>query len=246
MSYERFDKQVAVITGAAQGLGAAIARFLSERGAAVHLLDMNGAKLSETALKIGAGATSHVLDVTNEAELAKVRDKVLVGSGGKIDILINNAGIYPFENTQAITSESWDRVFNVNTKSTFLASRVFMEPMKTQNAGRIVFIASTDSYIPKPLYPHYAASKAAVRSLVKTFALELAPHNILVNGVSPGSIATDRAKEQGWLPRAIARIPLGRAATPEQIAEIVLFLASARNEFITGETIIASGGEIMD
>jgi 3-oxoacyl-[acyl-carrier protein] reductase len=244
MTFERFDNQVAVVTGAAQGLGAAISQLLVLRGAFVHLLDIDRDRLQATAAKLGPRARAHVTDVTREADILAARDAILAESG-RSDILINNAGIYPFETTAEITEASWDRVFDTNLKSVFFTTRAFMNAMAAQQYGRIVCISSTDSYIPKPLYPHYAASKAAVRSLVKTFALELAGKGVLVNGVSPGSIATERAQEQGWLPRAIQRIPIGNAASPEQIAEVVAFLASGRNQFMTGETVVASGGEIM-
>jgi 3-oxoacyl-[acyl-carrier protein] reductase len=244
MTFERFDDQIAVVTGAAQGLGAAISRLFVSRGAFVHLLDFDREKLQTTASQLGACATAHFADVTREAEILAARDAILAQSG-RVDILVNNAGIYPFEATADITEASWDRVFDTNLKSVFFTTRAFMPAMAERRYGRVICISSTDSYIPKPLYPHYAASKAAVRSLVKTFALELAGKGILVNGVSPGSIATERAQEQGWLPRAIQRIPLGHAASPDQIAEVVAFLASGRNEFMTGETVVASGGEIM-
>ncbi|HWA41650.1 MAG TPA: SDR family oxidoreductase [Hypericibacter adhaerens] len=244
MTFERFDNQVAVVTGAAQGLGAAISQLFVSRGAFVHLLDLDRERLQATTAKLGPQARAHVADVTREADILATRDAILAQSG-RCDILVNNAGIYPFEGTMEITEASWDRMFDTNLKSVFFTTRAFMGAMAAQNYGRVVCISSTDSYIPKPLYPHYAASKAAIRSLVKTFALELAGKGVLVNGVSPGSIATERAREQGWLPRAIQRIPVGRAATPEQIAEVVAFLASQRNQFMTGETVVASGGEIM-
>ena len=111
--------------------------------------------------------------------------------------------------------------------------------------GRIVSIVTNDIYIAKPTLPHYAASKAAVASLIKTFAVELAPHQVLCNGVSPGAVATERAKSQSWLAERIPHIPVRRAAEPEDLAEVVLFLASPRNRFIVGETVIANGGFTM-
>lgn len=239
-----FEGRRAAVTGAAQGLGAAVCRMLVEQGALVHGGDIDEGPLAATAGKLGKAFTGHRLDVTEEASILAWRDAVL--ADGPLDILVNCAGIYPFEGTREITVEGWDRMFAVNCRGTFLVTRAFMDAIGESPHGRIVMIASTDSYIPKPLYPHYAASKAAVRSLVKTFALELAPRNVLVNGVSPGAIAVERAIRDGWIDRCIPRIPLGRAAEPEDIADVVLFLASDRNRFMTGETVMASGGEIMD
>jgi len=111
--------------------------------------------------------------------------------------------------------------------------------------GRTVNVASIDAYRPKPTLPHYAAAKAVVVSLTKSVAEALAPHEVLVNAVSPGGIATEAAKAQSWLKESLSRIPVRRAAEPEDIAEVVAFLASPANRFVTSESIIASGGELM-
>lgn len=240
-----FDDKIAVVTGGAQGLGKAIVQLFVARGAFVHVIDTNPDELSKLVSTLAHRVDGHVADVSNESEISDVRDKI-VETSGRVDVLVNNAGIYPFEGIREITVESWDRMFEVNLKGMFLVTRVFADDLIACGNARVVCIASTDSYIPRPLYPHYAASKAGVRSLVKTFALELAPFGVLVNGVSPASIATENAHAEGWLPRAIKRVPLGRAAEPEDIAEVVAFLACSANRFVCGETIVASGGEIMD
>jgi len=244
MDEDRFDGRVAAVTGAAQGLGAAICTMLAARGARVFGGDIDEGPLAETARRIGPAFTGDRLDVTDEGSILAWRDAVMA-QAGRVDVLVSCAGIYPFEGTREITVEGWDRMFAVNCRGTFLVARAFMDALAGSDRGRMVMIASTDSYIPKPLYPHYAASKAAVRSLVQTFALELAPAGVLVNAVSPGAIAVERAHRDGWLARCIPRIPLGRTAEPDDIAEVVLFLASGRNRFMTGETVVASGGEIM-
>ncbi len=136
-------------------------------------------------------------------------------------------------------------MFAINARGPFLAMRAFMDPMIEAGYGRMVSIVTTDSYIAKLNMPHYSASKAALLNIIKTYALELAPHNVLVNGVSPGAVATERAKSEGWLTKSIPNIPLQRAAEPEDIAEVVAFLASPANRFVTGETVIASGGAVM-
>ena len=241
-----FDDQVAVVTGAAQGLGFAITRLLVERGARVAMLDVDSNALASSAESLGG--SNHALaistDVTNEAAIQEACKKVH-SEFGKVDILVNNAGIYPHATLSEISIADWDKVFDVNVKSAFLAMRTFMDGMIEQKYGRMVSIVTVDSYIAKPTMPHYAASKAALGNLIKTFAHELAPHGILVNGVSPGAIATERAKSQSWLAKRIKQIPVGHAAEPEDIAEVVLFLASGRNRFIAGETVVASGGAVM-
>ena len=241
-----FTDQVTVVTGAAHGLGFAIAKLLCERGAKTCLLDIDAEQVLASATSLGD--PSRVLgiecDVTDEAALKRARDTI-TEQFSSVDILINNAGIYPHATFREIEIAEWDKVFDVNTKSMFLATRTFCDLMAAKGYGRVVSIVTSDAYIPKPTMPHYAASKAAVANLVKTFALELAPSQVLVNGVSPGAIATERAKSQSWLKERIKQIPLGRAAEPEDIAEVVAFLASSRNRFITGETVIASGGLTM-
>ena len=241
-----FDNQVAVVTGGAQGLGFAITQLLIERGARVAMLDVDAQRLESSAklLESTNRALAVTADVTDESAVENACKQV-TGEFGKVDILINNAGIYPHATLSEITVAEWDKVFDVNVKSAFLAMRAFMHGMMERKYGRMVSVVTVDSYIAKPTMPHYASSKAALGNLIKTFAHELAPHGILVNGVSPGAIATERAKSQSWLAKRIKQIPVGHAAEPEDIAEVVLFLASSRNRFIAGETIVASGGALM-
>ena len=244
MTSQDLAGQVAAVTGAAQGIGLAIARCLHGRGATVWLLDVDRPAAEAAAAGLGTRARSAAVDITREDSL-EAACAAIMERDGRVDILINNAGVYPAGTLREITVEAWDRVFAINCKGVFLASRVFMEPMIAAGYGRMVSIVTVDAYIPKPNMPHYAASKAAVLSLVKTFAQELGPHGILVNGVSPGPVATERAKSEGWLAKHIPNIPIGRAGEPEDIAEVVAFLASPANRFITGETVVASGGMTM-
>lgn len=244
MAKGELDGQVAAVTGAAAGIGNAIAGLFAAHGARACLLDIDGGAAEAAAERLGGDAVAVQADVTDEASVIAARDRI-VETCGRVDILVNNAGIYPHDSLDDMTVASWDRVFDVNAKSVFLATRAFGDPMRKAGYGRIVSIVTVDAYIPKPTMAHYAASKAAVASLIKTFALEFAPDGVLVNGVSPGAVATERAKSEDWLPKRIREIPLGRAAEPEDIGEIVLFLASPRNRFVVGETIVASGGAVM-
>ena len=247
MSDGRFDGQVAVVTGGAQGIGLAISHLLAERGATVCILDLDeglAAKTAKALGEVGPEGGAYFGDVTDEATLIAARDKILADHG-HVEVLVNNAGVYPHATIRELTVEIWDQMFDVNAKGVLLATRTFMDPMIEKRYGRIVSIVTNDAYIAKPTTPAYAASKAAVLSLIKTFALELAPHQVLCNGVSPGAVATEKTRTAKWLVEKTPLIPLRRPATPEDMAEYVAFLASNRNRFMTGETIIANGGWSM-
>lgn len=242
-----FANQVAVVTGAARGLGLAIATLLATRGATVVIIDRDAAALEVAANKLrssGFAIDAVVADVTDETALRALAAAVKRDHGGP-DVLINNAGGWRYGDIREISNVDWEWTFAVNLKSVFLTSRAFIDTMIERRSGRIVNVASTDAYVAKPALMHYAAAKAGVVSLTRSLALELAPHNILVTGVSPGAIATETAKAQDWLQKRIASIPLGRAAEPEDIAEVVAFLASQRNRFIVGETVVVNGGMYM-
>lgn len=245
---QEFADRIGVVTGAAGGLGKAVSRLLVDRGATLFLVDMDRQALEafETDLK-GRGAPVHaaVMDIANEDEALALRDRIAAETGGRLDFLINNAGGWRYGRAREITMTDWDWTFRTNVTGTFLMSRTLMGLMTGQRYGRIVNVASADAYRAKPTLPHYAAAKAAVVSLTKSLAEELAPDQVLVNAVSPGAIATEVAKQQGWLPERIKSIPLGRAAEPEDIAEVILFLASSRNRFMVGETVMATGGLLM-
>ena len=239
-----FMDQVAVVTGAARGLGRAISGLLFERGACVVMLDLNAEGVAAAAKSLdpsGARAIGIGADVAQDADMARVR-AMIEARGGRLDILINNAGGWRYGSLKEISIEDWNWTFDVNLKTTFVATRNLMDLMIARRYGRIVNVASADAYRAKVKLPHYAAAKAGVVSLTRSIAEELAPHGILVNGVSPGAIATETAKSQSWLAERIKSIPLGRAAEPEDIAEAILFLASARNRFVVGETMLVNGG----
>jgi NAD(P)-dependent dehydrogenase (short-subunit alcohol dehydrogenase family) len=242
-----FDGQVALVTGAAQGLGRSIATLLARRGAAVYLADLNGPGVEAVAADLRAqqlSATASCTDMADEPAVLALRDRI-AAEAGRLDVLINNAGGWRYETIREVTAANWDWTFRVNLLSVFVASRACMDMMIARRYGRIVNIASTDAYRPKPTLPAYAAAKAAIVSLTRTFAEDLAPHEVLVNAVSPGAMATETAKAQSWLAQRIPTIPVRRAAEPEDIAELVAFLASSRNRYVVGESVIANGGALM-
>ena len=243
---QEFEGQVAVVTGAAGGIGRAIAGLFLRRGARVAVLDIDekGLAEAERGLEGGERLLCVRADVSDKGALREARKRIL-GRFAQADILVNNTGIYPYLSLSDMSAEEWDRVFATNTRSVMLATQTFMPDMIDRRYGRVVCIVTEDAYVAKPRLAHYAASKAAVASLIKSFALELAPHGVFVNGVSPGAVATERAKNMDWFAPRIAQIPCGYAAEPEDIAEVVLFLASRRNRYIVGETVIANGGTAM-
>lgn len=246
-STSELSGQMALVTGAGRGLGRAIATRLAQAGAGVHMVDRDrGAVETAAAAIAGQGLTvfPHEADVTDEESLSRLRAAV-TRTAERLDILVNNAGGWRHARYNEITVEDWRWTFDTNVLSVLLCSRRFADLMIARRYGRIVNIASVDAHTAKPTLPHYAAAKAAVVSLTKSLAEELAPHQVLVNAVSPGGIATEAAKAQSWLAQSIPKIPVRRAAEPEDIAEVVAFLASPRNRFVVGETVIASGGALM-
>jgi 3-oxoacyl-[acyl-carrier protein] reductase len=243
-----FAGQTAVVTGAAQGLGFSVARLLASRGAAVAMVDLNGDKVADAAARLRAeGLAAHALglDASDPVCLKDLRGDIERRWDGRLDVLINNAGGWRYATAAEVTPADWDWTFRVNAATMFFTTQALMDLMVARRYGRIVNVASADAYRPKVKLPHYAAAKAAVVSLTKSLAEELAPHEVLVNGVSPGAILTETAKSQDWLKDRIKQIPVKRAAEPEDIGEAILFLASARNRFVVGETVIVSGGLLM-
>ena len=238
-----FEGRVVLVTGAATGLGSTIAQEFHARGALTAMVDQS----NEVKEKASALGSSRVLgltaDLTVRKEVEAVREEILLACG-PIDTVVNNVGKYTPVAISDITEDEFDDLIAINLKTVFLVTQCFMKDLLEREFGRVVNIASSDAYIPKVTNAHYAAAKAGVVSLTKTFAAELAPH-VLVNGVSPGPISTETAQSQGWLQNAIKKNPLGRAAEPSDIAEVVLFLASEKNRFINGETVIVNGGATM-
>jgi 3-oxoacyl-[acyl-carrier protein] reductase len=245
--------QRVVIVGGASGLGLSVAKLMLADGAeSIALIDKNGPLLDETvgALKTqGHQVFGAVGDITRKGSAQEVFTKALQALG-RVDCLINSAAIYPRRPILEISDDEWDLENAVNIKGTYHMMVAAIEHMRGRPkvephvAGRIVNITSVDAFKAHPQNAHYAATKAAVVSLTRSFAQEVARDGILVNSVAPAGFATDKAKKAGFLGELAAANPLGRAAEPEEIAQWVVMMASARNTYATGENVIVSGGYI--
>jgi 2-hydroxycyclohexanecarboxyl-CoA dehydrogenase len=246
--------RVAVVTGAASGMGLAIARHLAARGERVAVLDLQGGAAMRAAEELrGTGARSMAaeVDVTDraavDAALGKVRAEL-----GPVAIMVTSAGLDAFDPFAEITPEKWNHVLAVNLTGTFHCLQVALPDMLAARWGRMVTISSSSGQSGAPRMAHYVAAKAGVIGLTKTLALELAPHGITVNCVPPGVIDTPmlrRASAAGSLPpvETIAKhaIPVRRLGTPDEIAAACAFLCSDDAGFITGQVIGVNGGMVL-
>jgi 3-oxoacyl-[acyl-carrier protein] reductase len=238
--------QSALVTGAARGLGRAIALSLAGAGANVACIDINTETLAETVGAIrSAGGTAEPMacDVTDSSRVDEVVEAVVKLWGG-LNILVNNAGITRDNMILRMKDEQWDAVLNINLKGTFLFSRAAARPMMKARRGRIINIASVSGLMGNPGQANYSASKAGVIGLTRTISRELAGRNITVNAVAPGFIATDMTSALGEeiLQEIRKEIPLGRLGDPQDVADAVLYLASDAASFITGLVLTVDGG----
>ena len=250
----------AIVTGGAMGIGQAICFRLAEAGAAVMVTDIDLDAAGQTVERIksrGGKAEAMYADVTSPVD-AEESVKASVESFGRLDILVNNAGIYPTSAALQISEEMWERVLNTNLKGLFFYSLAAAQQMiRSGQGGKIVNIASMGALHPMGNMSHYDASKAAVVALTRSLALEFASHSILINAVAPGAIMTTGGKAkiadlQGRsksieedVASLTARIPMGRAGKPDDIAKVVLFLASAAADYMTGSVVIVDGGYLL-
>lgn len=247
----KLDGKVAIVTGAAGGIGQAICQTLTREGAAVVALDIDLSrcqKLVQEIEKSGGQALAIQTDVTNKADITRMVDTVMQ-KWGRIDILVNNAGIISFGPVAELAEEEWDRVLRINLKSVFLCSQAVMGAMKKQKSGKIVNMGSLAGKVGGIVVSSaYAASKAGVMCLTLSLAKELAPFNVNVNALAPGPVDTEmtRAFPPGALDQTIQQTPLKRQATPQDIANVVLFLVTEDSRHITGEVIDVNGGILMD
>jgi 3-oxoacyl-[acyl-carrier protein] reductase len=243
------DGKTAIVTGAARGIGRAIAEELARNGADLALCDLNADWLADTAEAVkalGAEVSCVSVDVSNGEDVTKAVAEI-TKSMGSVDILINNAGITKDGLMMRMSEADWDAVLSVNLKGTFLFTKAVSRPMMKQRSGAIVNIASIIGLIGNAGQCNYAASKAGVIALTKSTAKELAARNIRVNAVAPGFI---ESKMTEVLPEEVTQkmmdqIPMKRFGKPEDIARTVLFLATEASSYITGQVLTISGGMVM-
>lgn len=244
----KLKDKVALVTGAGQGIGRGIALALAREGAKVVVSDITD-KAKEVAKEIesfGSEALAVKADVRNSKE-TKEMVKTAIDKFGRIDILVNNAGIYPFKSLVDMEEEDWDKVLGVNLKGVFNCTKAVLPKMIEQKSGVIINISSiAGAVVGYSNLAHYSASKAGMVGFTKAAALELAQYGIRVNAIAPGAIETPGTKVLGEALKQVEQtVPLKRVGQPEDIANLVVFLASEASSYITGQLIIADGGYVI-
>ena len=244
----RLEGKVALISGGARGMGAAEARFFAREGARVavgDLLEEEGARLESEIAEAGGDCIFIRLDVTSEESWANAVE-LTVSRYGRLDVLVNNAGVYQKARVEDTTLAGWDRVMAINAAGPFLGTKAAVPAMRDSGGGSIVNISSTAGLVGSLHSTAYTASKGAVRLLTKATAVQYAGDGIRANSVHPGPIDTDMLAAVYSDPEErrlrVSRIPMGREGTVEEVAYGVLFLASDESSFMTGSELVIDGG----
>lgn len=242
----RLDGKIALVIGAARGIGRGVADRFAEEGARLVLADTIVEGGEATARELGAAFVKTDISSLAETEAAVA---VALERHGRLDIIVQNAGIYPWQLIEDTSPEDWDRVMAVNLRGTFNAARAALPPMKQQRYGRMLFTSSiTGPHVTSPGHGHYSATKAGINGFIRSAALEFCGYGITVNGVEPGNIMTEAVKEHrdaafiGMMERSI---PLGRLGSPRDVANAFLYLASDDASYVTGTTIVVDGGQLL-
>jgi 3-oxoacyl-[acyl-carrier protein] reductase len=247
---QRLDGRVAVVTGAASGVGLGIAEVLAQEGAQVVVVDLAaapGERGAESLRASGYDALAVAADVVDRAAVDAMAARVLEHYG-RIDIVAANAGIYPAVAIAAMTDSDWDRVMDINVKGALHTIQACLPAMRERNYGRIVLTSSiTGPIVGAPELAHYAASKAAILGLMRSAALELVGAGITVNAVQPGNVRTPGIEAFGseFIADMVKAIPMKRLAEPADVGWAVRFLASEEAGYITGQTIVIDGGQVL-
>jgi 3-oxoacyl-[acyl-carrier protein] reductase len=246
-----FKNRVALITGATRGIGKGIARTFANLGADVVLVSRDVAAGEKASAELHAGTGADVTfcsgDVTQSASMQNAA-AIAAGKYGRIDILCANAGIFPSTPLVDLTLAEWDKVFNVNVRGTLVSVQACLPFLRRSDAGRIIITSSiTGPVTGFPGWCHYGASKAAQLGFIRTAALELSRYGITINAILPGNIETEGLADLGeeYRQQMISSVPLKRLGTPADIGFVASFFASPHAGFITGQTLIVDGGQVL-
>jgi len=249
-SPQRLIGRSALVVGGARGIGGAIARRFAAEGARVVVADTEVAAGTAFAASLGGPDKARFVetDISQKADAERAVAEAVTHFGG-IDIVVQNAGIYPWTLIENIEPDEWDAVMGVNLRGTYLVARAALPAMKAKGYGRMIFTSSiTGPRVTSPGHGHYSASKAGINGFIKAAALEFAGYGITVNGIEPGNILTEGMKagrSAAFIKGMEDSIPLGRLGTPDDIANAALFLASDESSYITGTTIVVDGGQTL-
>jgi len=246
------NNQVALITGGSRGIGAATARIFARAGADVAFTyrgrDQKANELLQEIKKLGCKTKAYKGDNSKSEAVKRIVETVL-SDFGRIDVLVNNAGIWTYGEIDKMDEDVWDQTMELNLKGTFLFCRYVVPAMKKQGGGKIINISSTAGQRGEALHSHYAATKGGVISFTKSLSTELGPFNIRVNSVAPGWVDTDMSadalRDEKSKEEILRSIPLGRIPTAEDIAGPILFLASDLSRHVTGEILNVNGGSVL-
>ncbi|MDC0033491.1 SDR family oxidoreductase [Alphaproteobacteria bacterium] len=249
----RLKDRVAIVTGAAQGIGAVYVRVLATEGAKTVIVDVKNCTKTEETIRAelpNAEVMSHLCDVSDEASVQNLIDTIKI-KYGRVDILVNNAAVFasldrkPFDE---ISVDEWDQVMSVNLRGVFLCTRAAYPVMKAQKYGKIINIASDTMMKGTTHFAHYVASKGGVVAFSRAIAKEVGKEGICVNSIAPGLTCTDVMEaEEGFTParfnRSVSARAIPRIQTPEDLAGTVIYLASSDSDFVTGQCIVVNGGD---
>ncbi|TPL82031.1 SDR family oxidoreductase [Mesorhizobium sp. B2-3-13] len=242
----RLQDKVALIVGGARGIGKGIALRFAEEGARLVLADTEEEAGQASADELGVPFIRTDISQMRDAEAAVA---LALRHHGRLDIIVQNAGIYPWQLIENTSADDWDRVMAVNLRGTFNASRAALVPMKAQRFGRMLYTSSiTGPHVTSPGHGHYSATKAGINGFIRAAALEFSGYGITVNGVEPGNILTEAIQQHrgaAYIKNMEDSIPLGRLGSPRDVANAFLFLASDDASYITGTTIVVDGGQLL-